>query len=130
MQRGCDAATIGLGSRRRCGIVFDSSTGFRMSTNAVRSPDASWVRQERIDAARISHPDDFFPGAPDIAIEIAAPSDQWSHVTAKVTMYVREGSAYAVAIDPRRRRIFTPGTAPAGFALDSEAIMGAGTHRT
>jgi Uma2 family endonuclease len=110
------------------GCVFDSSTGFRLSTNAVRSPDASWVRQERIDAARVSHPDDFFPGAPDIAIEIASASDQWSHLTAKITMYVREGSAYAVVIDPRQRRIFAAGTAPAGFVLDIDAIMCAGAH--
>ena len=29
--------------RSQLGKVFDSSTGFRLSNNAVRSPDVSWV---------------------------------------------------------------------------------------
>jgi hypothetical protein len=46
-------------------------------------------------------PDDFFPGAPDITIEIASPSDQWS------------------ADD----RVFTLGIAPAELKLDIDAII-------
>lgn len=105
------------------GRVMDSSTGFKMSTNAVRCPDASWVQQSRVDAALTSHANDFFPGAPDIAIEIASPSDVWSNLTAKIEMYIREGSRYAVAVDPRSGRCFELGTPPFGFRIDIEAIV-------
>ena len=55
---------LGAFGERAGGRAFDSSTGFSMSTKAVRSPDASWVRQERLDAARVSHPDEFFRAPP------------------------------------------------------------------
>jgi Uma2 family endonuclease len=32
------------------GVAFDSSTGFKLPNGAVRSPDAAWVRQDRLDA--------------------------------------------------------------------------------
>jgi len=31
------------------GLAFDSSTGFKLPNGANRSPDASWVRKERIE---------------------------------------------------------------------------------
>ena len=109
------------------GLVLESSTGFRMSTNAIRSPDASWVSQERFAAAAVSHPDDFYPGAPDVAIEIASPSDQWALVCAKIEMYAREGTTYAVALDPRTALVFALGRLPRGITLDLEAIIRAGS---
>jgi len=46
------------------GIAFDSSTGF--PNGADRSPDAAWVRQERLDALNpMPDPDKFLPLAPD-----------------------------------------------------------------
>jgi len=44
------------------GIAFDSSTGFKLPNGADRSPDAAWVRQERLDALNpIPDPDKFLP---------------------------------------------------------------------
>ncbi len=43
---------IDLGTWNRqtgLGITFSSSTGFKLSNGAQRSPDAAWVRQERWD---------------------------------------------------------------------------------
>jgi Uma2 family endonuclease len=103
------------------GRVFDSSTGFRLSTGAVRCPDASWIDHDRGEAAR-AKPNDFVSGVPDIAVEIFSPSDVWPELTAKIEMYVREGCTYAIAIDPLSQRMFEAGMAPAGFTLDLEAI--------
>jgi Uma2 family endonuclease len=115
LRRWCDA---GQG-----GGVVDSSTGFKMSTGAVRSPDASWVSKARDEAYSALNRDDFFPGPPDISIEIASPSDFWKDLTRKIEMYVREGSVYAIAIDPRSGERFERGTPPAGFVIDVEAIV-------
>src|SRR6266487_3156654 len=32
------------------GIVYDSSAGYRLPNTAIRGPDTSWVRRERLDA--------------------------------------------------------------------------------
>jgi Uma2 family endonuclease len=109
------------------GLVLDSSTGFRMPTNAVRCPDAAWVTQARLDEAEVTDPDGFFPGAPDIAIEIASPSDQWTLLVAKIEMYARHGTAFAIAIDCRKNRVFALGTPPDGLELDIERIVRTGS---
>lgn len=33
----------------KLGHIYDSSTGFRLSNGAIRSPDAAWVSQSRWD---------------------------------------------------------------------------------
>ncbi len=38
---------LGLWKRNNGGHSFDSSTGFKLPNDAVRSPDASWVSDEK-----------------------------------------------------------------------------------
>jgi Uma2 family endonuclease len=51
------------------GVVFDSSTGFILPNGATRSPDAAWVKQDRLDALN-PNPESFLPLAPDFVIEL------------------------------------------------------------
>jgi Uma2 family endonuclease len=108
------------------GLVLESSTGFRMPTNAVRCPDGAWVKQSRVDSAEITDPDSFFPGPPDVAIEIGSPSDEWEVLVAKIEMYIHHGTQFAIAIECRGDRVFALGTPPDGLELDIEKIKRAG----
>jgi len=105
------------------GKAFGSSTGFTMSTGAVRSPDASWLSPERL--AAVSDQNGYWRVCPDIVIEVVSSTDTWADVCAKVDMYVREGARYAVAVDPRQRVTYERGEPPAQFMLDAEAIYDA-----
>ncbi len=58
----------------KLGMVFDSSTGFILPNSAVRSPDAAWVRQDRMNALN-PDPDGFLPLAPDFVVELRSASD-------------------------------------------------------
>ena len=107
------------------GKIFDCDAGFKLSTGAVRAPDASWLSQARIDALGPRTDETYWPLCPDVTIEVRSPSNTWDYVVAKVKQYVREGSRYAVAIDPLKRRVFEIGTPPEGLALDFDAIMDA-----
>jgi Uma2 family endonuclease len=109
------------------GLAFGSSTGFTMSTGAVRSPDASWLSPERLAAfSHLAH-NVYWRVCPDIVIEVASSTDAWADVCAKIDMYAREGAQYAVAVDPRERVTYECGTPPARFTLDAEAIYDAGS---
>jgi len=57
------------------GIVFGAETGFKITTNpdTVRAPDIAFVSHERIPATGI--PRGFWPGAPDLAVEVVSPGD-------------------------------------------------------
>src|SRR5687768_13828205 len=57
------------------GIVYDSSTGFRIPNGAVRSPDTSWVLKSRMDALSEGDRKTFARLAPDAAFELRSPSD-------------------------------------------------------
>ena len=107
------------------GVIFDSSTGFKMSTGAVRSPDASWLSQARRAALGERAGETFWPLCPDVTIEVRSASDEWERVVEKARTYVREGASYAVAIDPIGKRHVAFGAPPEGLVLDIDAIVNA-----
>jgi Uma2 family endonuclease len=72
------------------GVVFDSSTGFKLPNSAVRSPDAAWVRQDRLDALN-PDPESFLPLAPDFVIELRSASDSAQALRAKMKEYQENG---------------------------------------
>jgi len=109
------------------GVVYDSSTGFTMSTGAVRCPDAAWLSRERIDALPAEAKTGFWRACPDVVVEVASEWDAWTDLVAKIDMYDREGARYAIAIDPLRRRIYERGEAPPGLRFDVNAIAAAGS---
>src|SRR5258706_2691268 len=87
---------MNLGSRlaqfvreRALGVVFAAETGFliRRQPDTVRAPDVAFVSSARQSAA-----EGFFPGAPDLAVEVVSPSDSFVEVEEKVLEWLGAGS--------------------------------------
>ena len=57
-------------SQNNLGVVFDSSSGFKLPNGAERSPDASWVKRERWDALTPEQQERFAPLCPDFVVEL------------------------------------------------------------
>ena len=72
------------------GVAFDSSTGFILPNGAVRSPDAAWVKQDRLDALK-PDPEKFLPLAPDFVIELRSASDSAKDIRNKMQEYTENG---------------------------------------
>jgi len=91
--------------QRKLGRVFAAETGFRLSSDpdTVRAPDVSFVRADRLPAGRI--PPTFWPGAPDLAVEVNSPSDTADEVSEKVGEYLDAGSQLVVVVYPPVRRV-------------------------
>ena len=111
---GAEHGAIGSRACRRIGTfvesndfgeVFNSDTGFIISTDpdTVRAPDVSFVRKERIPADGL--PKGFFPGPPDLAVEVISPSDSYTEVAEKVAQLLEAGTQLVVLIDPRTKTI-------------------------
>jgi Uma2 family endonuclease len=81
------------------GEVFDSSTGFTLPNGAVRSPDVSWVRQERWDMLSQDQKETFAPICPDFVIEIRSKSDGLKYLLDKMLEYIANGSQLGWLID-------------------------------
>jgi Uma2 family endonuclease len=63
--------------REGSGRAFGSSTGFRLPSNALRAPDASWVLYSRLNKLPPGEWRKFFSLCPDFVIEIVSPSSPW-----------------------------------------------------
>jgi Uma2 family endonuclease len=88
--------------QHRLGLVFDSSTGFRLDFEHCLSPDAAFVVKARL-AGMKRLPHGFFPGAPDLAVEVLSPSDTTGHIHEKLTRYFGHGTRLVWVINPAER---------------------------
>jgi Uma2 family endonuclease len=75
------------------GEAFDSNAGFAIGSHrAIKSPDASWVSQSRIDSLNKIELAGFWPLSPDLAIEVRSVGGDFRDTVAKIESYVRHGS--------------------------------------
>lgn len=83
---------------QKLGVVV-ARTGFILSRNpaTVRGPDAAVIVQARLGDQL---PVRFFPGAPDLAVEVLSPDDGPGEVAAKVADYLKAGSGAVWVLDP------------------------------
>ena len=81
------------------GVVTGPDTGFLLERNpdTVRAPDVAFVEKSRLPAKKITS---FFPGAPDLAVEVLSPDDRASEVLAKVQAYLAAGCKVVWVVDP------------------------------
>jgi Uma2 family endonuclease len=91
------------------GRAFDSSTLFRLPNGAKRSPDAAWVRRERINALSDAQCRGPLPLCPDFLIELRSPTDDLADLAAKMDEYCANGLRLGWLIDPESRRVFVYG---------------------
>jgi Uma2 family endonuclease len=100
--------TIDLGVWNRihnCGVVFDSSDGFRLPDTSVFAPDLSWVRKELWEALDGEDQERFPPLVPDVVFELISPSDTPREAREKIDAFLKNGVAIAVLIDPYEKWI-------------------------
>ena len=87
------------------GKAYAAETGFKLESDPdhVLAPDAAFVIRERAESA--SKIQGFYPGPPDLAVEVISPSDTYSEVEEKVADWLDAGTQAVVVVDPRRRTV-------------------------
>ena len=116
------------GMGRGLGVGFDSSGGFLLSNDAIRSPDASWLAQSRWDALSPEQKLQYLPLCPDFVVELRSPSDSLAKLRRKMKEYITEGAKLGWLIDPLTAtvEIYRPGkrveklTRPSEISADPE----------
>lgn len=89
----------------KLGKVFDSSTGFRLSNNAVRSPDVSWIPNSKWNALTKEQKRKYLPVDPDFIIELMSPSDYLSDAQSKMREYIDCGVKLGWLINPDEKKV-------------------------
>jgi Uma2 family endonuclease len=96
------------------GQSFDSSTLFTLPNGAKRSPDLSWIRNERWEALSLDQQEGFPPLCPDFVVELRSKTDRLGTLLAKMSEYIANGAQLGWLIDPLERKVhvYRPGSAP------------------
>jgi len=90
---------------KKLGRVYAAETGFLISSSpdTVRAPDVAFVSQERLDA--VGNVEGYWPGAPDLAVEVISPSDTYAEVEEKVLEWLEAGARMVVVVNPRKSAV-------------------------
>lgn len=93
------------------GKAFDSSTGFILPNGATRSPDASWVSQQRCGVLTPEQKGTFANICPDFVVELRSGSDGLEPLQAKMKEYIDNGALLGWLLNPQQRQveIYKPG---------------------
>ena len=88
------------------GVCFASCAGFTLPNNAIRSPDASWVRLEKWDSLSQEQKERFSPFCPDFVVELRSRTDRLPVLFRKMEEYIANGVSLGWLIDPSTRRVY------------------------
>lgn len=92
-------------SQTLLGVAFDSSTGFKLSNGAVRSPDVSWIAIAKWNALTDKQKRGFAPIDPDFVIELMSPTDEMMELQQKMSEYMACGVGLGWLINPDEKQV-------------------------
>ena len=87
--------------QKKLGKVFGAETGFQLGVDpdTVRAPDFAFISKRRLPKKLPKA--SYWPGAPDLAVEILSPSDRTGEVDEKITQWLTGGAQAVWVVDPK-----------------------------
>jgi Uma2 family endonuclease len=112
--------------RLRLGRVLGAETGFILARNpdTVRAPDVAFVAEARV--AQLGRIRGFFPGAPDLAVEVVSPSDSATEVQQKVDDYLEAGTQQVWVVYPDQQKVVVFSATGEGRYLSATDVLDGG----
>ena len=82
------------------GRVYAAETGFKIASDpdTVRAPDAAFVGRECLE--KVGSVEGFWPGAPDLVIEVVSPGDTHAEVVEKSLAWLDAGCRMVLVAEP------------------------------
>jgi Uma2 family endonuclease len=108
------------------GTVYAAETGFRLAgdPDTVRAPDVAFVSRERLEA--VGEVEGYWPGAPDLAIEVISPGDSHVEVEEKVFDWLEAGAEMVLTVNLRKRSVTVYLSLADITILTGTAVLGGG----
>lgn len=87
------------------GRVYAAETGFLIHADpdTVRAPDAAFISRERLE--RVGPVGGYWPGAPDLAVEVVSPNDRHTDVVEKALDWLDAGCRMVLVVDPKQHTV-------------------------
>jgi Uma2 family endonuclease len=90
----------------KLGKTFDSSTGFNLPDNSMRSPDTAWITNEKWNRLSAEQKERFLPFAPDFLVEVLSHTDHLAPAREKMNKWIQNGALLAWLIIPKQQLVF------------------------
>jgi Uma2 family endonuclease len=89
----------------KLGRGFGAETGFLLKRNpdTVRAPDFAFSAKDNLPEAEPAEA--FWPGAPDLAVEVLSPGDMTGEVDEKIEEWLASGCAAVWVVDPKLQTV-------------------------
>lgn len=99
------ALLAGFVWKHKLGEAYGAETGFLLASNpdTVLAPDAAFVREKR--AREFRHLKGYWPGAPDLAVEVLSPSDYEPKTKKKVGQWLAFGAQQVWIVDAKHESV-------------------------
>jgi Uma2 family endonuclease len=87
------------------GRTYAAETGFKVASDpdTVRAPDAAFISRQQVE--KTGSTEGYWPGAPDLAVEVVSPNDTHSEVVEKALAWLEAGSRMVLVADPGNRTL-------------------------
>lgn len=91
--------------QRDLGMMFGAETGFRLTRDpdTVRAPDVAFIARQNLPAEMPAEA--FWPGAPDLVVEVLSPGDRTGEVDEKIEAWLAAGTAAVWVVDPKLQTV-------------------------
>ena len=112
--------------QKKGGVIFDSSTGFKLPNGATYSPDVAWVKNERWEALTEKQKEKHAPICPDFVVELLSNSQDVASLKMKMEEYMENGCSLGWLVDPygRTTHVFRPKLPVDEVPFDQELFGG------
>jgi Uma2 family endonuclease len=87
------------------GLVLEGDSGFRLARDpdTVRAPDYAFIRKDRLPS---EEPEDaYWPGPPDLAVEVVSPGDTIHEIDDKVKAWLDADALMVWVVNPKWRSV-------------------------
>jgi len=91
--------------QKKLGKVFDSSTGFLLPNGALRSPDVSWISNEKWQNIPPEERQKFALVAPDFVIELMSQGDRLKDLQDQMAEYMQVGVRLGWLLNPQSKTV-------------------------
>jgi Uma2 family endonuclease len=87
------------------GDVFGAETGFLIARDpdTVRAPDVAFIARENLPGSEPSQA--YWPGPPDLAVEVLSPGDKTGEVDEKIEDWIKAGTKLLWIVDARLKTV-------------------------
>ncbi|MFN2454633.1 MAG: Uma2 family endonuclease [Pyrinomonadaceae bacterium] len=108
----------------KLGLVLAAETGYKIASDpdTVIAPDVSFIRQQEVDRLGITKK--FWPGAPDLAVEVVSPGDSAREVREKVAAWLAAGTRMVWVVDAKKHTISVHRTQTDVVVLTENEVLG------